>query len=326
MIRFAAPDDTYKIMRFIDDYWKKDHILARDEKFFRYFLQDDERLNFVIAEENGTINAIEGFIPYGKVNRDVMTCMWKANHNTGDPIIGLKILDYIFKNADVRILASPGINTKTIPIYQYFGYTTGKMKHWYRLNPNVDYKIAVIKNFDIPKVKSSSLRFKEFSTIDELTASMDMEKYKSSNPKPYKENWFIKHRYFDHPIYKYHCFGVAQKDDSVNAVFFYRVQECNGSQVVRLVDCIGDCNDFAQIGTWFDELLNRYNAEYIDLYETGLDEDILKNAGLTDVEMTENIIPEYFSPYEPRNIDIYYFSSDADIVLFKGDGDQDRPS
>ena len=325
MIRFATPADVPSIMKFLDVYWRKGHIFARDEKFFRYFFQEDDKVNFVISEENGIINAMEGFVPYGKTKRDIMLSMWKANH-TGDPVLGIKIFDYIRKNADVRIMASPGINTKTIPLYEYFGYPTGKMKHWYRLNGNVEYKIAVIKDNTVLPVKNLSARFKEFTTMDELTASMDMEKYKASNPKPYKENFYIKHRYFDHPIWKYHCFGLVKDDDTVHTVFFYRVQECNGSQVIRLVDCIGDFNDFAKIGTVLDELLKRHNAEYVDLYEAGLNDELLKQAGLIEVETTENIIPEYFAPYEQRNIDIYYFTTDDEIVLFKGDGDQDRPN
>ena len=33
-IRFAEKDDITAIMAFIDRYWKKDHILARDRDFF----------------------------------------------------------------------------------------------------------------------------------------------------------------------------------------------------------------------------------------------------------------------------------------------------
>ena len=326
MIRFATLEDTEKLMKFVSVNWRAEHILARDKKFFCYFLKDGENLNRVISENDGVIDAVIGFIPYGRKHRDIINCMWKANHDSGDPAIGLKLLNYLMKNADIRIMSSPNINPQTIPIYQYLGIHTGKMKHWYRLNPNVNYKIAVIKNFDIPPVKNSSMHFKEFSTMDELTTSMDMKKYKASNPKPYKENWFIRHRYFDHPIYKYYCFGVAQKDNSVNAVFFYRVQECNGSQVVRLVDCIGDFNDFAQIGTILDELLKRYNAEFVEIYAAGLDDELFKQAGLTDAETTNNIIPHYFTPYAARNIEIYYFSTDPKTVLFNGDGDTDRPS
>lgn len=37
-----------------------------------------------------------------------------------------------------------------------------------------------------------------------------------------------------------------------------------------------------------------------------------------------NIIPNYLSPYEKSNVDIHYCSSDPKVILFRGDGDQDR--
>lgn len=39
-----------------------------------------------------------------------------------------------------------------------------------------------------------------------------------------------------------------------------------------------------------------------------------------------NIMPDYFAPFEQRNIDIYYMSEIEDVILFKGDGDMDRPN
>lgn len=326
MIRFAKPDDAPKIMKFIDDHWKKNHILARDEAFFRYFYQNGNELNFVISEETAdSINATLAFVSYSKVNRDVMLCMWKAIH-TADPTLGMKLLDFLRINGDVNIMASPGINKKVIPIYQYFGYTTGKMKHWYRLAQNHDYKIAVIKDNTISALEQSAVQWRRFPTFDEMTDFFDAEKYKNSSPKPYKENWYIKKRYFDHPVYKYHAFGIIREGGTAHAIFFYRMQEFNNSCAIRLVDCIGDYNDFAEIGKILDSLLEYHNAEYVDLYEAGLSSNLLLRGGFKNVDETENIIPDYFAPYEPRNVDIYYCSTEPKIVLFKGDGDQDRPN
>ena len=37
-------------------------------------------------------------------------------------------------------------------------------------------------------------------------------------------------------------------------------------------------------------------------------------------------IPDYFSPFKQKNIDIYFFTSNNRFgCLFKGDGDQDSP-
>ena len=46
----------------------------------------------------------------------------------------------------------------------------------------------------------------------------------------------------------------------------------------------------------------------------------------TDDDM--NIIPDYFSPFEQKNIDIWVDSSNRidTCCFFKADGDQDRPN
>ena len=328
MIRFATPADIPNIMKFFDTYWKENHILARDENFFKYFCQSEEnKVDFVISEENGELKATLGFIPYSKnAPRDVMLIMWK-NTNKSDPILGMKLLDFLHKNGGVRISASPGTNPRTTKgVYEYFGYTFDKMIHWYRLNPNCEYKIAVVKDKTISSVKNSKVKWKEFSTFEEMTSAMDMEEYKNSSPKPYKENWYIRKRYFNHPVYKYYAFGIEKDDSKVYATFFYRVQECNGSRVIKLVDCIGDCRDFSLIGSVLDEILQRHNAEYVDIYEIGVDDEFLIEGGFLKVDDSENIIPNYFVPYEAKNIDIYYCSTEPKIIMFNGDGDQDRPN
>ena len=105
-----------------------------------------------------------------------------------------------------------------------------------------------------------------------------------------------------------------------------RVQECNGSKALRLIDCIGEANNLRIITSSIDALLDKMNCEYIDCYEAGLNEEIMTSAGWKKVEEAGNIIPDYFAPFEHRKVDIQYSSSSPSAVLFKGDGDQDRPN
>ena len=68
------------------------------------------------------------------------------------------------------------------------------------------------------------------------------------------------------------------------------------------------------------------NAEYIDCLNYGISQETFLNMGFL---VRENIIiPNYFEPFEQRNVDIEFaFSSKSDeYVIFKGDSDQDRPS
>jgi hypothetical protein len=325
MMRFARETDIEKIMNFIDTYWKKDHILASNETFFRYEHSLEEGVTYVVSENDcGELEAILGYIPYGRKNRDVMTVMWKANH-TDNPVLGFELFKYLKDNADVRIIASPGSNKKLRGFYSYLGYSFGRMTQWYRLARRKSYDIAQIANADIPAITDKTVEYRKFDSWYDLEAFFDFTKYYDKNPKPLKEDWYIKKRYFEHPIYNYDVYGVLEGNGETSIIVLRKIQYGNSS-VLRLIDCIGNGRVFESIGGMLDALLELHGAEYIDCYEAGLPDEVFLGGGWLKTDGSGNIIPNYFSPFVRENIDIYYFSTDSEIVLFKGDGDQDRPN
>jgi len=324
MIRFAEEKDIHGIMEFIDVYYKKGHMLGNDRPFFEYEHKAPEGVSYVISQDStGEINAILGYIPYGKSNRDIMTVMWKACH-TAHPSLGLKLFQYLKDNGDVRVIASPGSNPALQGLYQYLGYQFGKMTQWYRLRPQDSYTVAKITDAEIPKGRAGA-SYVHLNGWQMLEGKFDFDSY-TRESKPYKEKWNIKKRYFDHPVYHYDVYGIFDDSDKVRLLMVFRIIRVNGINVIRLIDCIGN---FMLIGSsmmLLDDLLEKYDAEYVDCYEAGLPEFYMVNSGWRKTDGSGNIIPNYFSPYIQENIDIYYFSSDPEIVLFKGDGDQDRPN
>jgi len=236
------------------------------------------------------------------------------------------MLQFLIDNSDARIVSCPGINKRTRAIYEYLGYFTGVMKHWYRLNRKSVYKIADIETASIPKIEvSNEYKLVKIETFDELVQRFKLDNREKEANVPFKENYYIQERYFNHPVFTYNIYGIEFEGD-ISTILITRIVECNNALAIRVIDCIGDFKRIEFITGLLDELLLEYDAEYIDFYETGLSDDIFYNAGWLEVTQTDNIIPEYFSPYECKNIDIYYFSTVENIVLFKGDGDQDRPN
>jgi hypothetical protein len=326
-IRYATKQDIPDIKNFIAENWKKNHILTREEGLFEWQYTSD-KLDCIIAKDSsGAIQGMLGFISYDdSPKRDIATSMWKAMPGTG--FLGIKILMYLQKNEKYRTMFSPGINVTTSGgIYKRMGILTGKMNQWYRLNPNREYKIAKIADGYIPDVKKNNrvkvVRYKEF---EDLVRDFDFDKYVSKESIPYKSRSYLQRRYFNHPSYKYMIYGVKPDGIDTCAVIVLRIQECNDSKVIRFVDCIGDLKTLADITAFVDRLVEQENAEYIDMYEKGVPDEILRDSGWSLLSETENIIPNYFSPYEQCNVDIYYCTTDDRIVLFRGDGDQDRPN
>lgn len=326
-IRFATENDIEAVMQFIDTNWKKGHILGSNKDLFCYEWLRNGKVSVAIALDDDKIVGMEGFIPYGEKNRDIMMTLWKVI-KTDNPMLGMAILDFIRNNTEAKTISCPGINARTVELYQYLGYETGKMIQWYRLNPQIDaYEIAVVKDKYVLEAIETDYKLIRFTDFAALKSHFSFTNYYASNPCPLKESWYVEHRYFQHPVYQYDVYGVVNSTSkNCCALLVFRTQEVQKSRCLRLVDVIGDTDLLYQVTPQIDGLLHKGNLEYVDFYEKGMNSIAMENAGWQRVEGSGNIIPNYFAPFVQKNIDILYFTSESTIKLFKADGDQDRPS
>ena len=105
-------------------------------------------------------------------------------------------------------------------------------------------------------------------------------------------------------------------------------QDTGCAAVVRLVDFIGEDTVLPRLGGAIDAIVRRAGAEYIDCYNAGIPAAVWQAAGFTErVEGDGCIIPNYLTPPLRENTEYYYFTNKPEnFVLFKADGDQDRPN
>ncbi|MBD8952935.1 MAG: hypothetical protein EGR85_10430, partial [Subdoligranulum sp.] len=98
--------------------------------------------------------------------------------------------------------------------------------------------------------------------------------------------------------------------------------------VVRLVDFIGEDAVLPRLGGALDAVLNRVGGEYMDCYNAGIPAEVWQAAGFTErLEGDGSVIPNYLTPPLLENTEYYYFTNKPEnFVLFKADGDQDRPN
>ena len=238
---------------------------------------------------------------------------------------GINILSYLRENGDVRTISAPGINPKIVPIYKYLGLETGKMKQWYRLREVPEYKIANVTNKDIPLFAGSEgISIKEITDFSEADKEFGIGDCLIRDHQPIKSKAYLRRRYFEHPSFTYIKFGVSKGEKKLFVVL--RVQKCNDSALLRVIDCIGDHELFSNFTGEIDDLLKKNNCEYADCYESGVLDKVFEDGGWRLVPESGNIMPDYFAPFEQRNIDIYYMSEIEGAILFKGDGDMDRPN
>lgn len=330
IIRQAVYKEIDEIMIFIDCYWSKGHILSRDRKLFEWQYLDGEKLNFIIAKKNDEIIALLGFVLVNEtIGEGVILALWKAKDSIY-PFIGGELLQYLEEIGGRDILCN-GINIKTTKnIYEFMGYKISHLSHYYRLAERSKYTISLIKSKHIlPCSKDKGYKLRRLRDFKEFVEIFNYSSYSQNiNIFPHKSMKYLKHRFFEHPYYTYMAIGIESDEKKVNSVLFMREIKCKKKKVLRVVDFLGDVNDLKYISSEIQRLLEEGEYEYIDFMEYGIDDEIMHAAGfILNEENSENIIPNYFEPYLCSNITVWISSKcDKKFMLFKADGDQDRPN
>lgn len=324
----AQIKDKEKIIEFIKKNWKEDHILVKDKFLFNYmYKEDDEKLNFILGIRKEKIEAVLGFIKYtDQDNGEIFLALWKSINNS---MLGLKCLEYLLNNFKVSCC---GINLKTRPIYKFLGLETGKLKHYYLLNNKIEkFSIAKIEerfqdeNY-LKKDKESKENGIKFKSMEELLEKCNYNNFKKYNF--FKSIEYFNKIYFNHPYYKYEIIGIKNNFNEIESIMVLREIKIKESKCLRIIDFLGEESNLINIEGWLKNKILKNNYEYVDFYEIGIKDEILLKIGFKErKENDRNIIPNYFEPFEQRNIEIYFGTSCKEkFRMFKGDGDQDRPS
>ena len=155
-----------------------------------------------------------------------------------------------------------------------------------------------------------------------------------SNYRPIKTIEYIKQRYLNHPFYEYYLYGICVNNliDTVIVLRYCKVEDIGTA--LRIIDLIGDSGKLVYCQLAFAKLLEETKAEYIDFVTHGINEDVMNSAGFVRLDnslgATNTIVPHYFEPFLKSNVVLRYayktFAEGEQVVLCKGDGDQDRPN
>jgi len=330
-LRFAKYIDKEDIMSFIGNYWKKNHILSNDKIFFDFQYRYEDDLQFVLAlDTTNRIVGVLGYMQYDpeKNEQDIALALWKVIPNLSDPVLGIKLIEYLRDNTKHRSMFCVGINKKTIGVFKFMGFQTGKLVHFAAFNKECKtFSIAIPplkkKNF----VCSNSWNFKKTKTVElSLEKLIKLSGYKEK--KPHKSKNYILKRYLKHPYFFYTFHEAYEKNFYLGLVVSRKVQHLSGS-ALRIIDVLADDKYISKIINEFACTLNHSYSEYeyIDVYGSNLDISLLTKGNYELVsDYQKIIIPDYFSPFEKKNIDIYFCTTDNQpSCFFKGDGDQDNP-
>jgi len=332
VISRARLGDVEDILEFIQTDWRADHYFVKNPDFFLYhYRESDSALNFILARDQGVLIGILGFInnQVSGENADIVLSLWKVRKNA-DPSLGIKMLNFLQEQLKSASVSCTGINAKTIPIYKFLGFQTGRMNTYCLVNPNCcEFKIL---SGDVSKLVTAANSVVAKQTPGFFLKITDRDSLKSLLAKlkdasrPAKSLSYFYWRYFDHPVFKYTGYSLV-KDEKTLIIFTRKIQSEYGD-LLRIVDLYGDRDLLKFVTPHLLKILKDENIEYVELVVGGAFDDAILETGFVDVRLFDQLImPLYFQPFVRNNIDIFYFTSlTANPVLFLGDGDQDRPN
>ena len=322
-----------QLQSFLQNYWRKNHIFAKNKNFLIWQHKKGSFLTYVIAKLKNRIIGVQGYIPQSHYDPklpegEIFLGIFRVIKNIL-PATGFKIFKFIQKNLAKKFIGSSGKWNEQIANYnKYLGFTVGFMDHYLVTSPYLKkYQILNFNRKLVTPIRSNSC---EFCEIDEKF----LKKKKLSNlfrhQYPKKSNIFIINRYLRHPIYKYNVF-LLKKYSKPQAIIIIRKVKIGRASALRIIDFIGKQNEISNIGKLIIYLFKKHKSEFIDIYSYGINIKYMERTGFVNRRKINNlIVPDYYEPFVRKNINLMYgyickYNQENKIRILKGDGDRDRP-
>lgn len=325
-LRLAQRGDIERIKVFINTNWKR-YNLINNEALFQFYFVRSETVNFVLAEDrdDGTLYGTLGYTYCGwREKPDLGTTLFKTVHSPY-PLLGVRLFRALEELTGCRMFFSQNTVPNTAQLHRMMGHQVMEFPHWYRLAEREDYRIAVVREKKILPAKSSGYRLKLFPDENELFAHYTPPKDRI----PYKDCEYLSRRYYHYPAYRYLVYGISKPDNCIEGIVVCREVPVEGERVLKVVDFVGEDLVFAELSGEFQRLIDIGGYEYIEMYQYGIPDQVMEEAGfIRRVKGDVNIVPTFLEPLAKINTDyVLCCSGEADgLHVFRADADMDRPN
>ena len=332
IIRLCRISEFNRISKFINNFWKKNHIFVKNKKLFYWQHKQFNQINFLIAEHKKTKNihgilglVSKNFFRYSKIRKkdDIWIAIIKVEKSFNTPRgLGTSLIKFLVKKYEPKTLSALGISKEIVRLYEFLGFKIDNLKQFYIKNYFIKkFKIAQFeKNTKIKEIpKNSNFNLNKVSKVylernKKIINKLDTDKNYS----------YLKKRFIDHPIYKYIFFSIT-KNGQIFSLFIARILRVKKSKCLRIIDII-NLDKSLKIEFQFLEYMKKNNFEYIDLIYFGSRKKILTKIGFKE-KNNKMILPNYFEPFFKENITtLIAYLSKKYFEIFKADSDLDRPS
>jgi len=338
-IRQCQAEDVADVLAFLHAHWKPGHIFTVQRALFdwQHSLRDrPDTYSMAIARRDGdrALLGILGYIPTRQfdpalaADNTVWLALWKVRDDADTAGLGLRLLKYVTDTEPHTTIGVMGFNQDVRPIYQALGFAVGELRHYVMPNPDIDrIELATIRATPRLPPGDDLLTALPLDKMNfpERVAAVDLGT--RHRQAPGKTPAFFLGRYLRHPIYRYQCDLLCRGGYPIG-LLATRIATHSGRSALRVVDYLGPEDAVPGLGPLILRQVQSAGAEYADVYNWGIEPDLFTRAGFSLVDPGgPDIVPDHFEPFEPRNVSLRYaVKTERPAVLFKGDGDQDRPN
>ena len=170
-------------------------------------------------------------------NSDIWLGIWKvipekAENNS----IGLALMRYIEKKYAPACISATGLNDTVVPLYQFLGYKTSKINHWFLVNNKKKTFKLVYGTNNILSHKNpylEQLEGKKVAINTLVNLSILNQKKKNST----RDYLYIVKRYEEHPVYNYEYLALYRANILVGVIIgrFVSLKKCSCLQDNRFL-------------------------------------------------------------------------------------------
>ncbi len=338
-IRRCHASDVPDVLAFLDAHWKRGHIFTTDRSLFdwQYGLGDGTHEYSIIIgrrEDDAALVGMLGYIPTRRFDPElrednaIWLALWKVRDDAASGALGLRLLHYLTEHERHTSIGVIGFQPQMAAIYTALKFEIGELRHYVLPNPDVSrFELASFDRSRAVGVPDTDLTALPLDETNFASVAHNLDLGERNEKTPHKTPEYFCGRYLHHPIYRYEICALRRGDRPVG-LLASRLAAHGAARALRVVDFLGPNELVRGLGAIVLAQVRRHGAEYADVLNWGIDAELFDAAGFLRVDPAAgDVVPNHFEPFERRNAPIRFALKTArPAVLFKGDGDQDRPN
>jgi len=338
-IRRCQTADVTDVLAFLEAHWKPGHIFTRDRELFDWQYARPDRpgeYSIALARKNGggELVGMLGYLPTRRFdpsladNNAIWLALWKVRDDIAAGPLGLQLLNDVTGGEPHTSIGVIGFQPPAAAIYKALKFQVGELRHYVLPNPDVSaFELASFERRPDRKVPDTNLIAEPVDDASFAAAVAGLDLGARNQQLPIKTPAYFRARYLQHPRYRYEAF-VLRRDNRPVGLLATRLASHAERRALRVVDFVGADDLVPALGRLILDQLRRDDAEYADILNSGIDPALFEAAGFSSIDPSgPDIVPNHFEPFERRNATVRFaLKADGPAVLFKGDGDQDRPN